>query len=89
MHMDILEIGSNVVYVPSHARVNGVPNMKSSLCEVGKVSSCNDKYVFVKYYLGNGQIDERSKATKIEDLFFPNGDPVVDAVQTFLKLKGD
>lgn len=34
-------------------------------------------------------LDERPKATKIEDLFFPNGDPVVDVVDTFLKLKGD
>jgi len=87
--MNILEVGSTVVYVPSHLRVNGVPDMSSGQCEIGKVSSCNDKYIFVKYATPNGQISEQSKATRIDDLFFPNGDSVFDAVQLFLKLKGD
>lgn len=55
--------GDEVLYIPMHA--NRDPTHPD--CEKGVVTSTNDHYVFVRY--GN---QANSKATRAEDLVFPN-----------------
>lgn len=56
--------GQRVTYVPYHA--NG--DAKHKDCEFGIVSSCNDTYVFVKYYTSAGELKTTAQATKPDQL---------------------
>ncbi len=64
MNKNELQIGLEVTYIPSHTKRLVMPNIHSHYIgrELGKITSGNDKYVFVDY--GSGT----SKATDIKDL---------------------
>jgi hypothetical protein len=55
--------GKNVVYIPPHAQ--GDINHKD--CEIGVVSSVNEKFVYVKY-VRNSILQQTSQATNPKDL---------------------
>lgn len=61
--MENPQIGESVIYVPTHA--NGDLNHED--CEYGKISSFNDKFIFVKY-IRNGIFQQTAQATRPEDL---------------------
>lgn len=56
--------GDRVLYVPYHA--NG--DTKHEDCELGFVSSTNDKFVFVRYANVRGEISDRGIATMPDQL---------------------
>ena len=57
--------GKTVTYIPLHAH----GDVEHEDCEIGEISSFNDKYVFVKYKdKRSGWIKETSQATDPSDL---------------------
>ena len=43
------DIGRSVIYIPNHAN----DDINHQDCEVGRISSFTDLYVFVRYHLGD------------------------------------
>lgn len=77
----IIKIGDPVIYIPPHGDINN-----SKYHEHGIVKSLNEHYVFVTYIL-HGIPQSTAKATRYEDLYYQDGEQIMNIQKTYKKIK--
>jgi hypothetical protein len=79
-----MKAGDTVIYVPRHIQEDNMNkfNFKNPLCEYGTIKSANERFIFVNY-VQDGIPQNTAQATDPRDLFFLNGDSIINVFEIF------